>query len=205
MFETVHRDLMTYAAFEFPEASLMHRRSRLLNLWGMIRVLWQSQCALAVVLFRFKVWGKRHHLPLLPALADRLNHALFHVYLGDYVEAEGGLYINHGHVVVDGFVHIGGGTTISPFVTIGLSNSVRNWGSLPQGPTIGRNVHIGTGAKILGPVTIGDGARIGANAVVIADVPAGCTAVGMPARVLAPLHERYPPPGDIQKPLSPVP
>jgi len=53
-----------------------------------------------------------------------------------------------------------------------------------QGPTIGRNVKIGTGAKIVGPVTIGDGARIGANAVVVDDVAARTTVVGVPSKVV---------------------
>ena len=52
-------------------------------------------------------------------------------------------------------------------------------------PIIGDDVFIGAGAKILGAVTIGDGARIGANAVVVCDVPAGATAVGVPARIVA--------------------
>lgn len=52
------------------------------------------------------------------------------------------------------------------------------------GPKIGMNVYIGAGAKVLGEVTIGDGAQIGANAVVLIDVPANCTAVGVPARVV---------------------
>ncbi|MGZ3442120.1 MAG: serine O-acetyltransferase, partial [Polyangia bacterium] len=51
-------------------------------------------------------------------------------------------------------------------------------------PRIGNDVYIGAGAKILGPVTIGDGAIIGANAVVLSDVPAGATAVGVPARII---------------------
>jgi len=50
---------------------------------------------------------------------------------------------------------------------------------------IGGHVDIGTGAKILGPVTIGDHAKIGANAVVVTDVPAGATAVGIPARIVS--------------------
>lgn len=51
-------------------------------------------------------------------------------------------------------------------------------------PVLGDNVYVGCGAKILGPITIGDGARIGANAVVLHDVPAGATAVGIPARIV---------------------
>jgi len=50
-------------------------------------------------------------------------------------------------------------------------------------PTLGDNVVVGAGAKILGPVWIGDGAQIGANAVVITDVPAGAIAVGVPAKI----------------------
>ena len=51
-------------------------------------------------------------------------------------------------------------------------------------PRLGNDVYVGCGAKILGPVTIGDGAIIGANAVVLEDVPAGATAVGVPARII---------------------
>ena len=60
-------------------------------------------------------------------------------------------------------------------------------GQLADGaaPVIGSGVYIGAGAKVLGGVRVGDGARIGANAVVLRDVPAGCTAVGVPAHVIA--------------------
>jgi len=51
-------------------------------------------------------------------------------------------------------------------------------------PTLGNNIYVGAGAKIIGKVTVGDGARIGANAVVTQDVPAGCTAVGVPAKLI---------------------
>ena len=49
---------------------------------------------------------------------------------------------------------------------------------------MGKNVTIGTGARLLGPITIGDGARIGANAVVLKDVPPGASAVGVPAKII---------------------
>jgi serine O-acetyltransferase len=99
------------------------------------------------------------------------------VTIGDPVVVEPGLYLLHGQVVIDGGTRIGTGVRIAPFVTIGLRA-----GSL-EGPTIGNNVTIGTGAKIIGGVRIGNGATIGANAVVVSDVPAGATAMGVPARV----------------------
>ena len=54
----------------------------------------------------------------------------------------------------------------------------------PGAPVIGANVYVGAGARILGPVIIGDGVRVGANAVVLDNLPAQCTAVGVPARVV---------------------
>lgn len=72
---------------------------------------------------------------------------------------------------------VGDDCMIMQQVTIGATND--------QGvPQIGHNVYIGSGAKILGPVIIGDGARIGANAVVLTDVPDGATAVGVPAKIV---------------------
>ena len=68
--------------------------------------------------------------------------------------------------------------SISHGVTIGVLGGHR-----PGVPRLGNDVYVGAGAKILGPVTIGDGAIIGANAVVLKDVPAGATAVGVPARI----------------------
>jgi serine O-acetyltransferase len=122
-------------------------------------------------------------VPLLPGLCDLLSRALFRVQIGDAVEIGPGLTLTHGNVVIDGRVRIGAYCQINPWVTIGLSNS-RRVGFSADGPTIGDHVHIGTGAKILGPVRIGDYARIGANAVVIDDVPAHATAVGAPARIV---------------------
>ena len=77
--------------------------------------------------------------------------------------------------MIDGFVEIHRGVVIFPWVTIGLrAGDVR-------GRRSDKDVHIGTGAKVIGPVTVHKGARIGANAVVVADVAAGTTVVGAPA------------------------
>jgi serine O-acetyltransferase len=138
---------------------------------------------LAVWMYRLKLRLVASETPLLPGALDVISRALFRVQIGKAVRIGPGLTMTHGHVVIDGRTTIGARCQINPWVTIGLSNS-RKLGFSVEGPTIGDDVHIGTGAKILGPVHIGDGARIGANAVVISDVPAGATVVGVPARVV---------------------
>ena len=100
------------------------------------------------------------------------------VSIGPGVLMHPGVYLVHGQLVLDGLVEVMSGAILSPWVTVGLRA-----GNI-QGPTIGRGVNVGTGAKIIGPIKIGDEAFIGANAVVINDIPAGATAVGMPARVV---------------------
>ena len=111
----------------------------------------------------------------MPQILDRSCIFFFNVNLGDYTDIDGGLYLPHGNVVVDGMVRIGRNCVIGPWVTVGTRGSV-------AGPHIGDDVFIGTGAKILGGISVGDRARIGANAVVLDDVPAGTTVVGVPAR-----------------------
>lgn len=92
------------------------------------------------------------------------------------------VFIDHGMGVVIGeTAEIGDGTTIYQGVTLGGTNLAR--GS-KRHPTLGRNVIVGAGAKVLGGFTVGDGARIGSNAVVVKEVPPGATAVGNPARIL---------------------
>lgn len=90
------------------------------------------------------------------------------------------LKIVHGGngVIISSQAVIGNNVTIYHQVTIGVINNKVG------APIIGDNVFIGAGAKILGPITIGTGASIGANAVVLKDVPAGATAVGIPARIV---------------------
>jgi len=135
-----------------------------------------------VLIYRFQAWARDHHIPLVPNLCRRLTMALASVSIGDSVKIGPGLLLNHGQVIIDGTTIIGALCNVAPFVTIGLNTGGPD-ASL-MGPGIGRNVFIGTGAKILGPVSIGHNARIGANAVVISDVPENCTAVGIPARII---------------------
>jgi serine O-acetyltransferase len=103
------------------------------------------------------------------------------------IEHQGGIVI-HGQSVV------GDGCIIRQGCTLGNRSLDRPW----EAPTLGRNVNLGAGSKVLGAVTIGDGATVGANAVVLHDVPAGATVVGIPARVIArkPAQAGAPPPAE---------
>ncbi|NLE72046.1 MAG: serine O-acetyltransferase [Actinomycetales bacterium] len=134
------------------------------------------------------VWGYRvaHRMWREPALRlpARLLSQLVRFLTG--IEIHPGaqlgrrLFIDHGMGVV-----VGETAMVGDYVVL-FHGSTLGGKSMKRGkrhPTLGDNVVVGAGAKILGPVWIGDGARIGANAVVVKDVPAGAVAVGVPAVV----------------------
>jgi serine O-acetyltransferase len=118
---------------------------------------------------------------------------LWQLDVGKNTLLEPGVYIPHGKVVMDGMIRVGRGTTITPWVTLGLTTSI-------QGPSIGREVLIGTGAKILGAIEVGDRARIAANSVVLTDVPPGATVAGAPAKVVRVRGDEDNPPDRTQPP-----
>jgi serine O-acetyltransferase len=91
-----------------------------------------------------------------------------------------GLFIDHGMGVVIGETSvIGDNVTLFQGVTLGGTGKVRG----KRHPTLGRNVVVGAGAKVLGDITVGDNVQIGSNAVVVRDVPSHSTVVGVPGRI----------------------
>lgn len=171
--DDVKRDLASFAANRWEPLGLVSGPRRF---WICLRLLVSSRL-LGVLLYRLKRWALDAHLPLVPQVADRLAIVLFDVNLGNHTRIGGGLYLPHGNVIVDGIVRIGKNCVIAPWVTVGVVDSV-------AGPTIGDNVFIGSGAKVLGCIHVGDNVHIGANAVVINDVPSNVTVVGVPARIV---------------------
>jgi serine O-acetyltransferase len=91
------------------------------------------------------------------------------------------VFIDHGMGVVIGETsEIGDDCTLDHGVTLGGTS----WNRGKRHPTLGKGVVVGAGAKILGPITIGEGARVGSNAVVVKDIPPGATVVGIPGRIV---------------------
>jgi serine O-acetyltransferase len=116
-------------------------------------------------------------VPLLPRLLAYLTRAVTGVEIHPAARIGREFFIDHGSGVVIGeTAEIGTRVTLYQGVTLGGTGFQRG----KRHPTLGDNVTVGSGAKLLGPIAVGDGAKIGANTVVIEDVPPGTTVVGNP-------------------------
>ena len=142
----------------------------------------------AAVVYRFGHWARDRSVPLR-ALLDPLYHLLYlvvRVLWGIEISRQAtigpGLYIGHfGGIVVSRHAVIGANCNLSQEVTIGVSGE----GSRRGAPRIGDDVYIAPGAKIFGPITIGHRAKIGANAVIHADVPDDAVAVAASFQIIS--------------------
>jgi len=136
----------------------------------------------ALVLHRVAhwVWGKG--LRWLGRFLSQLSRWLTGIEIHPGATIGANVFIDHGMGIVIGeTAEVGDGCTIYQGVTLGGTSLTK--GS-KRHPTLGRNVVVGAGAKVLGGFLVGDGAAIGSNAVVTKPVPAGATAVGIPARII---------------------
>lgn len=145
-----------------------------------LRLVWEADAFFALVLYRARAALQRRGVPVLPRLFHRWSMSTAQVCIGNPVHIEPGIYIPHGQVVIDGITRVEAGVIISPWVTVGLRAGDFT------GPTLAARAQIGTGAKVIGSVTVGRDAVVGANAVVVHDVAAGTTVVGQPARPVNP-------------------
>jgi serine O-acetyltransferase len=116
-------------------------------------------------------------MPLLPRFIAYLTRAVTGIEIHPAAVIGRAFFIDHGSGVVIGETAvIGNFVTLYQGVTLGGTGFQRG----KRHPTLGDNVTVGSGAKLLGPIAVGDGAKIGANTVVIEDVPPGATVVGNP-------------------------
>lgn len=144
-----------------------------------IEVLLLYPCIHALILYRIAHFFYKHKRFFIARLLSQLARFFTGIEIHPGATIGRGLFIDHGMGVVIGeTAEIGDNVTLYHGVTLGGTGKDKG----KRHPTVGNNVLIGSGAKVLGPINIGDNAKIGANAVVLHDVPEGVTAVGLRAK-----------------------
>jgi serine O-acetyltransferase len=159
------------------------------SVWGVLRALLGRPGMWVLLQYRVSRWVHFHlHIPVLRSILkfvcavwQKLVEMITSVELPNRAEIGGGVFMPHANgIVIHIDAKIGGNCNISQQVTIGVG------GTDPSGtPTIGDRVFLGPGAKVFGPITVGDDVAIGANAVVMKDLPNHVVAVGIPAKVIS--------------------
>ena len=143
---------------------------------ALLRTL-MSDGTMAMVWYRLMQRSRRWHLAPLEMLFNKLNATLCNCIIGRGAEFGPGLVLIHATgIVINGTVRGGSNIHLEHQVTIGAERR--------QAPILGNDIFVGAGAKILGSISVGDGAKVGANAVVVNDVPSHSTVVGIPAQVV---------------------
>lgn len=135
----------------------------------------------AILFHRLAHWLWRYKVPFIPRLISQISRFLTGIEIHPGAEIGRGFFIDHGMGVVIGeTAEIGENVLICHEVTLGgtsLSVGKRH-------PTIGNNVIIGAGAKLFGPLTVGDNSQVGGGAVIVKDVPPNSVVVGNPGKVV---------------------
>ncbi|HET7775332.1 MAG TPA: serine O-acetyltransferase [Azospira sp.] len=135
----------------------------------------------AITLHRLGHWLWGHRLRWLARFVAHISRFLTGIEIHPGATIGRRFFIDHGMGVVIGETAvIGDDVTLYHGVTLGGTS----WNKGKRHPTLENGVVIGAGAKVLGPITMGAGAKVGSNAVVVRDVPGGATAVGNPARII---------------------
>lgn len=135
----------------------------------------------ALSFHRFSHWLYRIGIPFLPRLISHLARFLTGIEIHPGAQIGKGVFIDHGMGIVIGETAIiGDYSLLYQGVTLGGTGKE----SGKRHPTVGENVVVGAGAKVLGNIQIGNNVRIGAGSVVLQDVPSNCTVVGVPGRIV---------------------
>jgi len=141
----------------------------------------------ALLFYRLAHWLVKRRIPFLPRALSQFARFITGIEIHPGAAIGSGLFIDHGMgVVVGETTEIGDNVTLFQGVTLGGTGKQRG----KRHPTIGSHVVVGAGAKVLGPITVGDYVKIGANSVVLQDVPDHSTVVGIPGRIVRIKDER---------------
>ena len=138
---------------------------------------------LALGLHRLSHWLWEGRLFLLARLVNHFSRFMTAIDIHPGAKIGKRFFLDHGFSVIGETADIGDDVTIYQSVTLGGTNPTAGVGG-KRHPTLRNGVVIGSGAQILGPIELGEGARVGANAVVTKDVPPAVTVVGIPARAV---------------------
>ncbi len=136
----------------------------------------------AIWVHKLAHWFWRHNLRWFGRFTSHLGRFVTGIEIHPGAKIGSCVFIDHGMGVVIGeTAEVGDGCTIYQGVTLGGTSLYRG---TKRHPTLGAGVVVGAGAKILGGFTVGEGARVGSNSVVVKEVPAGATVVGIPGRIV---------------------
>ena len=149
--------------------------------WGAVEVLFTYAGFHAIIAHRIAHLLHRMGIPFLPRLLSQIARFITGVEIHPGAQIGEGFFIDHGMGVVIGETAIVGNDCVL-FQGVTLGGTGKETGK--RHPTLGNNVMVSAGAKVLGNITIGDNCKIGAQAVVLKNVPSNCTVVGVPGRVV---------------------
>lgn len=149
--------------------------------------IWLTYSGLhAVRSYRVAHWFYKKKLFTIARVISQISRSRTGIEIHPGATIGKGLFIDHGMGVVIGeTAEIGDNCLIYQGVTLGGTGKDKG----KRHPTLGNNVMVGSGAKVLGPFKVGDNVKIAANAVVLAEIPPNCTAVGVPARIINRINE----------------
>ena len=149
--------------------------------WGFFEIIFTYSGLHALFFHRIAHFLYTLHVPVIPRIINQVSRLLTGIEIHPAARIGKRFFIDHGMGIVIGeTTEIGDNVTLFQGVTLGGTGKEKG----KRHPTLGNNVVIGAGAKILGNIKIGENSYVGANAVVLDDVPDNCTVVGIPGRIV---------------------
>lgn len=158
---------------------ILSYEGRVVNLKNLFWAVFACDAYLLLVTFRLRSLCRKYHIPLFNRLLRLFQTVFYSIELGSEIRLDHGVYFVHtlGTVV--------GGDAVIGEACVFFGNNTIGAARFKGSPVLGRHVVVGAGVRVIGKIEIGDSCFLGANAVVVQDIPANKVAVGIPAQVIA--------------------